>query len=231
MQNRFLHELGISLEKGLLDFNLAPLCVRRDIANLGIIHRSLLGKGPKHFHSFFVLDNSSQYYGTRSRSRHTRYLRDPYRDMGRDYVNRSLLGYIAVYNLLPDFAIEARDVKTFQSRLSRILKDYVRQGNKDWSYLYSARIPLFNFHPLRHIWDFSWWFTAFLTFPILRPLCWLLSFSWLIGGIGARPYHVGNCERITSANILRIFTLSWPIGECSHFISFIWKYFLICEGF
>ena len=150
-QNIFLHELGISLEKGLLDFNLAPLCVRRDIANLGIIHRSLPGKGPEHFHSFFVLDNSSQYYGTRSRSPHARYLRDPYRGMGRDYLNRGLLGYIAVYNLLPDFAIEARDVKTFQSRLSRMLKDYVREGNEDWSYLYSARIPLFNFHPLRHI--------------------------------------------------------------------------------
>ena len=55
VQNRFLHELGFSLEKKLLDFNLAPLCVRRDIANLGIIHRSLLGKGPKHFHFFFCI--------------------------------------------------------------------------------------------------------------------------------------------------------------------------------
>ena len=49
VQRRFLHECGLSDEEALLHFNLAPLETRRDIAKLGLIHRSVLGGGPRHF--------------------------------------------------------------------------------------------------------------------------------------------------------------------------------------
>ena len=48
LQEIFLAELGLSSEDALLEFNLAPLESRRDIAMLGIIHRCALGKGPEH---------------------------------------------------------------------------------------------------------------------------------------------------------------------------------------
>ena len=36
-----------------MHFNLAPLDIRRDIAQLGLIHRTVLNKGPPHFKEFF----------------------------------------------------------------------------------------------------------------------------------------------------------------------------------
>ena len=53
LQEIFLAELGLSSEDALLEFNLAPLESRRDIAMLGVIHRCGLGKGPEHFKAFF----------------------------------------------------------------------------------------------------------------------------------------------------------------------------------
>ena len=53
MQRGFLRECGLSDEEALLHFNLAPLETRRDIAKLGLIHRSVLGGGPRHFANSF----------------------------------------------------------------------------------------------------------------------------------------------------------------------------------
>ena len=53
MQKRFLRECGFSDEEALLHFNLVPLETRRDIAKLGLIHRSVLGGGPRHFANSF----------------------------------------------------------------------------------------------------------------------------------------------------------------------------------
>ena len=53
VQRRFLHECGLSDEEALLHFNLAPLETRRGVAKLGLIHRSVLGGGPRHFADMF----------------------------------------------------------------------------------------------------------------------------------------------------------------------------------
>ena len=49
LQTSFLRELGLSDLDAIRLFPLAPLCTRRDIAILGIIHRCVLGYGPLHF--------------------------------------------------------------------------------------------------------------------------------------------------------------------------------------
>ena len=51
---RLLVRLSISHEEALFHFNLAPLCTRRDIAQLGLIHRALLRKGLPHLHVFYL---------------------------------------------------------------------------------------------------------------------------------------------------------------------------------
>ena len=43
IQRRFLRETCVTDEQALFVFNLAPLSVRRDIAMLGVIHRTVLG--------------------------------------------------------------------------------------------------------------------------------------------------------------------------------------------
>ena len=53
LQVSFLREIGVSELDALLHFRLVPLCLRRDIAMLGVIHRCVLGRGPPHFRRLF----------------------------------------------------------------------------------------------------------------------------------------------------------------------------------
>jgi len=53
LQDSFLQELGITREAALMDFNLAPLSMRRDIALLGLLHRTAIGEGPAQFKELF----------------------------------------------------------------------------------------------------------------------------------------------------------------------------------
>ena len=52
-QRAFLREVNLTEMQALSEYNLAPLEVRRDVAMLGLIHRTVLGKGPPHFNEFF----------------------------------------------------------------------------------------------------------------------------------------------------------------------------------
>ena len=53
LQDKFLLELGIAREAVIIDFSLALLSMRRDIAVLGHLHRSALGEGPAQFRKLF----------------------------------------------------------------------------------------------------------------------------------------------------------------------------------
>ena len=46
VQTKLLREMGLSDEDALSKFHLAPLTSRRDMAMLGLIHRTVLGMGP-----------------------------------------------------------------------------------------------------------------------------------------------------------------------------------------
>ena len=52
-QDSFLRELGIDRAAALMDFNLAPLSMRRDIALLGMLHRAALRDGPPQLREVF----------------------------------------------------------------------------------------------------------------------------------------------------------------------------------
>ena len=47
VQKRFLDNVNLVPQTALLNFNLAPLSCRRDIANLGVIYRAVIRRGPK----------------------------------------------------------------------------------------------------------------------------------------------------------------------------------------
>ena len=52
VQDKFLLEHDVDPRRALLEFKLAPLSSRRDIAMLGLTHRTVLGKGPSQFKHF-----------------------------------------------------------------------------------------------------------------------------------------------------------------------------------
>ena len=107
IQDTLLDRLGITDKQALFDFNLAPLSARRDMAMLGLVHRTVLGKGPPQFARFFKLAEGSP----ARRSRHKLQLLELQADVTdsifpsstgapADYVARSALGLCVVCNLL-----------------------------------------------------------------------------------------------------------------------------------
>ena len=156
VQRRLLEHLGVTELEALFDFNLAPLSTRRDIAMLGLIHRSVIEKGPAHFSQFFRrVEGPKEKYGV---SLHAWQLQEYRSGHSLDYVFpgskpaeyiwRSALGLVSVYNLLPpDVVLGSATVSIFQAKLQDLTKSRARQGASDWPNLLSTRWNLLH-HPL-----------------------------------------------------------------------------------
>ena len=127
-QDSFLRDIGVSREDALLHFNLAPLSMRRDIALLGLLHRSAIGGGPPHFREFF-----------RRRPGSLR-LVNPLEDREvSPLMRRSIWGLAGVYNKLGN-ALACNEVKGFQFVLQERAKAVVsKRLCVHWSSLYSPR--------------------------------------------------------------------------------------------
>ena len=139
IQSIFLHEIGVTKELALDRFNLAPLSSRRDMAMLGLIHRSVLGHGPSQFRSFFQpAGRPSHSHLTRyqARPRHGKQLADPIDGSHTDYLKRSIFGLIGVYNDLPERVVICADVRSFQACLQRDLRTLAVQRSPGWELAY-----------------------------------------------------------------------------------------------
>ena len=118
-------------------------CCRRDIANLGVIYRAVTRRGPSKLWDFFQLDTSARRTSPRWNFHRFRVL-DPYRSLQRDYINRSALGFVSLFNLLPDCVfINGEEklpisVKSFQSKLTSLLR-FVCGINERWQELFCSR--------------------------------------------------------------------------------------------
>ena len=89
VQTRFLRDAGIDEVTALVEFNLCPLCMRRDIAMLGVLHRAALRQGPPQ------LQNLIQ------RQQGGFMLHDPYAQTNMPpIIKRSAWGLVRVYNRL-----------------------------------------------------------------------------------------------------------------------------------
>ena len=121
---------------------------RRDVAILGIIHRTILGLGPGHFRRFFRLAPAPQNPAGRVALHAHSYQLQSYRT-GKylDVAAHSLLGAVDVYNALPEYVVAAESVKDFQNRLQQMLKIGAREHHMDWDTMLSNRHLMFR-HPL-----------------------------------------------------------------------------------
>ena len=153
LQRRILKAAGVGDVDALHHFRLAPLATRRDIAVLGLIHRQVLGKGPKQLSQFFVEDEETR---GRSRTRleanrHRLQLKSHCGGNHTDYLRRSVLGAVDVYNLLPPYIVEQEcDVSKFQAKLQELVLARALAGCSDWAFSLSPRVPL-HAHPLRSV--------------------------------------------------------------------------------
>ena len=133
-QTNLLRDIGVDEVTALAEFHLAPLAIRGDIAMLGVIHRTALGKGPPHFAKYFKRLGPRLVHG-------------PRKDSSAPLIKRSALGLVAVYNLLPPEVVAARSVKQFQRELQGIVCKYAKSGYPQWREILSPRVSL-ETHPL-----------------------------------------------------------------------------------
>ena len=94
------------------------------MAMLGVIHRSVVKKGPEQIHEFFELEpNSTHPTGRSSLRRHDKQLKTYRRGKFLETTAKSILGLIDIYNMLPQELVDIKNVRAFQSRLQAILKN------------------------------------------------------------------------------------------------------------
>jgi len=155
IQDRLLEAAGMSSLDALVHCRLAPLSARRDIAMLGLIHRTVLGKGPSHFRTFFKADAQARVAATaRHRLQLIEYKDGHWTDFAlpnsrpADYISYSMLGLVSVYNRLPAEIVEATSsVSAFQGTLQAFMVDIATAGHEDWAQTFSPRVP-WHRHPL-----------------------------------------------------------------------------------
>ena len=149
VQRRMMRVAGITELEALFVFNLAPLRTRRDIAMLGVIHRAALGLGPVQLQRFFRRAREGVVVA-RTRLQHRRHPRQlvEYRDgQHTEYLKRSALGLVSVYNLLPATVVVVDCVSVFQGALQALVKERALASCEDWQDTLSPRIDLWR-HPL-----------------------------------------------------------------------------------
>ena len=100
--------------------------VELSIAMLGLIHRTILGKGPIQFSAFFQCEEQ-----------YNRKLIDPRKACKCPLVTRSALGLVAIYNMLPYSVTGENSVSSFQKRLQGIVLSSASAGHPQWVQVFS----------------------------------------------------------------------------------------------
>jgi hypothetical protein len=137
VQNEFIAELSLTPLDALLDYNLAPLCIRRDISMLGLLHRVSLGVAPPQFRRFIYPARQDEWnrgwaYNV---ARHTKQIHDPIDGTTTRMMERSVLGLVYTYNSLTQRVVDLKDVSRFQHALQDAVKACARAGSSDWELL------------------------------------------------------------------------------------------------
>ena len=135
----FLRNISISVESAFLDFNMMPLESRRDVSMLGVIHRSVLGLGPKHFKDWFVIQPILHRRSQRLARNTICPIAEVPSASNLRIGRHSIFGMIRIYNQLPNSVVTIRSVSGFQRALADIMRNCAKSGAIGWPHLYSTR--------------------------------------------------------------------------------------------
>ena len=148
VQDKVLEAANVNDIEAVIVFHLAPLAARRDMAMLGLIHRTVLGRGPACFSEFFHADEDARREGRGRHRLQLMPLQGHFSDFAlpgsrpANYIEWSVFGLIGVYNKLPASIVEScSSVKQFQGSLQALLVQRAKSGCHDWRHTFSPRIP------------------------------------------------------------------------------------------
>ena len=120
---------------------------------LGLIHRTVLGKGPSQFRRFFHPGNTAAFpRALRNPSRpHNHQLFDRMDGSESNALRRSALSLVYPYNLLPPEVIAKDKVNTFQRALQIAVKRACKEELPEWEFILSSgahQLPVSRFQSL-----------------------------------------------------------------------------------
>ena len=155
VQDTFLDEIGLSAQAALLQYGLAPLSCRRDIAMLGLIHRTTTGKAPEHFTPIFCRQVAPSFPRCLRDPalRHDHQLLDRIDGTHSRMMERSVLGLIYAYNVLPQRVINAKSVKLFQRKLQNAVKQAAKQNSESFTDLFRSGIKSMRVSSFQSLFD------------------------------------------------------------------------------
>ena len=104
-----------------------------------VIHRALIGLCVYTSRAFFKYTHETNHS---SRTRHTKHIVSHRSRTLLDLLVYSMLGAADVYNLLPEYMVEASSTKDFQHRLQEMAVAAANEGMHDWQNMYSPRQAL-----------------------------------------------------------------------------------------
>ena len=146
-QNSFLSKLDLSVTEGFLEHNLAPLCVRRDIAMLGLIYKCVYKLAHPDLCELFSRCEAAHVFHTRlQENRHTLQLAEEDQGSRHAFLRRSIFGLVRIWNRLDQSIVELPTVSEFQGGLTELVRCRCRAKNFNWEYTLSPRRVLTSEH-------------------------------------------------------------------------------------
>ena len=122
--------MGVTEQEAYLNFNLAPLALRRNFAMLGFIFKCVKGLAPKRCQTLFERKASSTLHTTRFQDhRHPLQLFDPIVFHPTDILKRSVYGLVVIWNALPEEIVSRNEVKLFHTSLTIWAKEVLQGGS------------------------------------------------------------------------------------------------------
>jgi hypothetical protein len=142
VQRNFIRSLDLSPTRAILDYNLAPLCLRRDIAMLGFIYNAVHGRTHAASQALFKRSHLAPSEDRRTRgslARHSLQLIESACTHSPALLQRSIFGLVRVWNRLPHSFVSATTVSAFQSSLTALARHHCQHGHCGWTMLFSPR--------------------------------------------------------------------------------------------
>ena len=141
VQRSFLRHLGIDEKRAYIEFNLAPLKLRRDIGMLGVLFKICRGAAHVDFNMLFprAPNGPKHEHSTRATMRrHDMQLVDFCDGTQLCQFQRSLFGLVKVWNALPASYVHAKCVSTFQTMLTQASKQACSVGICGWQDMFAT---------------------------------------------------------------------------------------------
>ena len=147
VQDTVLEETGLSAEVALLEFCLAPLPTRRDIAMMGLLYRTCKGSAPPQFNSLIRRSTGARFPRNlrHPEAQHNQQLHDPFDGSVGPMMAISAMSLMYTFNVLLAFVVEAVGVSAFQRHLQNGVKRAHQFGYVEWASLLQTGVTHFSF--------------------------------------------------------------------------------------